>query len=376
MSVSIRRVSTKKELKSFVNFYTNLYKGNKYYVPNLFMDDMNTLDPKKNPASEFCISELFLAYKDDKLVGRVAAIINTVANKKWNHKEVRFGWLDFIDDKEVSKALLDKVLEFGKENGMDRMVGPLGFTDFDADGMLIEGFDQLSTLALLYNYPYYKDHIEAYGMIKDIDWVEYKIVIPKEIPDKYTRMTGLVEERYGLKIRKFTKREIIKGGWGYKVFDLINETYANLYDFSILNKKQIDQYVDMYLKLLDLKFISAVVDKDDNLIGVGIMMPSIERALQKCRGRIFPFGWWHLLKSMYLKYEENLELLLIGIKPEYQNKGVNALIFNNLMKTAQECGFKYAETNAELENNLKIQALWNALESVQHKRRRTWAKDI
>lgn len=376
MSVTVTRVQNKRAFKEFLHFPLTLYKDMPAFVPPLLMDDADTLDPKKNPAYEFCDAAMYLAYKDGKLAGRVAAIVNRKANAAWNHDEVRFGWFDFIDDREVSNALLEAVEAFGRERGMTTILGPLGFTDFDPEGMLVEGFEYLSSMALHHNWPYYKDHMEALGYAKDVDWLEYRIYIGDTIPDKYIRVAKVVEERYGLKLRKITKREVRKTDVGYKLFDLINETYSSLYNFTVLPKKMVDKYVGFYLGVLDLKFVSLVEDKDHNIVGFGIVMPSITRALKKCNGKLFPFGWFHILRAMYWKYEENFEMLLIGVKPEYQKKGVNSIVFVDLMKELLKGGFVYGESNAELESNLDIRSQWGDLEVKECKRRRVYKKAV
>jgi len=376
MSVTVTRVQNKRAFKEFLHFPLTLYKDMPAFVPPLLMDDADTLDPKKNPAYEFCDAAMYLAYKDGKLAGRVAAIVNRKANAAWNHDEVRFGWFDFIDDREVSKALLEAVEAFGRERGMTTILGPLGFTDFDPEGMLVEGFEYLSSMALHHNWPYYKDHMEALGYAKDVDWLEYRIYIGDTIPDKYIRVAKVVEERYGLKLRKITKREVRKTDVGYKLFDLINETYSSLYNFTVLPKKMVDKYVGFYLGVLDLKFVSLVEDKDHNIVGFGVVMPSITRALKKCNGKLFPFGWFHILRAMYWKYEENFEMLLIGVKPEYQKTGVNSIVFVDLMKELLKGGFVYGESNAELESNLDIRSQWGDLEVKECKRRRVYKKAV
>ena len=376
MSVTISVVRNRREFKEFLRFPLTLYKDMPAFVPPLIMDDRDTLDPRKNPAYEFCDAAMYLAYKDGKVAGRVAAIVNNKANAQWGHKEVRFGWFDFIDDREVSKALLDAVVAFGKERGMTTVLGPLGFTDFDPEGMLVEGYEYLSTMALHHNWPYYKDHMEALGYAKDVDWIEYRIYIGDTVPDKYTRVARIVEERYGLSLRKITRREIRRTDVGYRLFDLINETYSSLYDFTILPKKMVDKYIGFYLGVLDLKFVSLVEDKDHNIVAFGVVMPSITRALKKCKGRLFPFGWFHILRSMYWKYEENFEMLLIGVKPEYQKKGVASLIFVDILKELIAGGFKYGESNAELETNLDIRTMWSGNDVRECKRRRVYKKAI
>ena len=373
MAIEIRTVSSRKDLKIFARFGNKLYKGNRYYVPSMPMDDLNTFDRDKNGAFEFCEAEYYLAYKDGKVVGRVAAIINHKANESWNVKQVRFGWIDFIDDLEVSKALLDKVTEFGKSRGMTAVAGPLGFTDFDPEGMLVEGFDRVSTMALIYNYPYYPEHMKKHGYVKETGWLEYRITIPQELPERHRRLAQMVMERNKLRIVKKTRSQIKKEKYGHKLFKLINETYCVLYGYSLLSEKQIDQYVDVYLGLLDLRMVSFIENENGDLVAAGVSMPSLADALQKCNGELFPFGWWYLLKTMFLKKPETLDLLLIGVLPEYQNKGVNTLIFVDLF---QKMGFKYAETNAHLETNIKVQQMWDPFEKEQHKKRWVFAKEI
>lgn len=376
MAINLKQVTTRKELKTFVRFANDMYKGNKYYVPYLTYDDISTLDKTKNPAYEFCESELYLAYKDGQLVGRVAAIINHKANEAWKVKQVRFGWFDFIDDTEVSATLLNAVSEFGRKAGMTQIVGPLGFTDFDPEGMLVEGFDRLSTMALIYNHPYYPNHMKKHGYYKETGWVEYRITIPKELPERHKRIAEAVIERYGLVIKKKTRREIKKENYGKKIFKLINETYCHLYGYSLLSEKQIDKYVDLYLSLVDMDMLTFIEDAEGDLIAAGISIPSLSEALQKCNGELYPFGWWHLLKSMYIKKPDTLDLLLIGVRPDYQNKGVNSLLFYDLIERYNRLGFKYAETNANLETNAKVQAMWESFEKELHKRRWVFGKEI
>lgn len=376
MSIQIKTVTTRKDLKTFVRYANRLYKGNKYYVPSMPFDDMNTLDKEKNGAFDFCKAEYYLAYKDGEVVGRVAAIVNYKANEAWKVDQVRFGWFDFIDDLEVSKALLDVVVAFGKAHGMTQIVGPLGFTDFDPEGMLVEGFDRVSTMALIYNHPYYPEHMKKHGYLKETGWLEYRITIPEELPEKHIKIAEIVKERYNLKIVKKTKRQIRKEKYGHKLFRLINETYCVLYGYSLLSEKQIDQYVDVYLGLVDMEMLTFIEDSEGELIGAGITIPSMAEALQKCNGEIFPFGWYHLLKSMYWGKPETLDMLLIGVKPEWQNKGVNSLLFVDLFQRYKKMGFKYAETNANLETNAKVQAMWTPFEREQHKKRWVFGKGI
>ncbi len=377
MAVTIKKVTTKRELKCFIRFNYELYKGNPYSVPDLYDDMLNTFNRRKNAAFEFCEADYFLAYKDGRLVGRVAAIINNRANQTWGKKEVRFGWIDFTDDAEVSEALIRTVEQWGKERGMTHIVGPLGFTDMDAEGMLVEGFDQLGTMATIYNYPYYPQHIERLGFTKDADWVEYKIYIPDAIPDKHKRISDLIQRKYNLKIKKYTSSRKIARDYGQAIFELINEAYTPLYGYSALTQRQIDQYVKMYLPILDLRMVTLITDQDDQLVAVGISMPSLSEALQKSHGRLLPFGWYYLLKALFFKRRAKmLDLLLVAVKPEYQNKGVNALLFSDLIPVYQQLGFEYAESNPELELNGKVQAQWEYFRTEQHKRRRAFIKEI
>lgn len=379
--IEIKKVESKKDLKTFIDFHYDLYEGNEYDVPNLFSDEMNTLRQDKNAAFEFCEAEYYLAYKDGKLAGRVAAIINHKANNKWGKKSVRFGWIDFIDDREVSKALLDAVEKYGREKGMEDMVGPLGFTDMDPEGMLTWGFDQLGTMPTIYNYPYYPEHIEALeGFEVDNKYVEFKIMVPDTIPEKYAKIAMMIEKRYNLHVRKLTKKEIFQGGMGQKIFDLINDTYKDLYGYSELSQKQIDQLIKSYLGFLDFNLITCIEDwtgGEHKLIGVGITMPSLAHALRKCRrGRLLPFGWFHVLRAIKMHKTNIVDLLLIGILPEYRAKGANALLFADLIPWYQKYGIEWGETQVELETNAGVQGQWGALTPVMHKRRKCYKKII
>ena len=379
-SIQIKRVETKKDLKQFIEFHYDLYKGNPYDVPNLYSDEVNTLSKDKNAAFDFCEAEYFLALKEGKIVGRVAAIINHKANEKWKKKDVRFGWIDFIDDIEVSRALFEAVEEYGRKKGMDDIVGPLGFTDMDPEGMLTWGFDKLGTMATIYNYEYYPQHMEKLGgWEKDNDYVEYYLVVPEKSPEKYTKIAEMVEKRYNLHVRKLTKKDIFQGGYGKKLFDLINLTYSDLYGFSELTDRQIDQYVKMYFPLADLDLVTVIEDgnKDNQLAGLGITIPSLSRALQKCRrGRLFPFGWWHLLRAIKFHKTDGVDLLLMGFLPEYRSKGANALLFADLIPRYVNYGFKWGETQVEMESNEGVQSQWGPLDPINHKKRRCYRRSL
>lgn len=377
-SIQIKRVETKKDLKRFIEFHYDLYKGNPYDVPNLYSDEVNTLSKNKNAAFDFCEAEYYLALKEGKIVGRVAAIINHKANEKWKKKDVRFGWIDFIDDIEVSRALFEAVEEYGRKKGMDDIVGPLGFTDMDPEGMLTWGFDKLGTMATIYNYEYYPQHMEKLGgWKKDNDYVEYYLVVPEKSPEKYTKIAEMVEKRYNLHVRKLTKKDIFQGGYGKKLFDLINLTYSDLYGFSELTDRQIDQYVKMYFPFADLNLVTVIEDgnKDNQLAGLGITIPSLSHALQKCRrGRLFPFGWWHLLRAIKFHKTDGVDLLLMGFLPEYRSKGANALLFADLIPRYVDYGFKWGETQVEMESNEGVQSQWGPLDPINHKKRRCYRR--
>ena len=373
--VEIRQVKSRSELKQFIQFYYDLYRGCDCAVPFLYFDEMATLRSDKNPSFECCEAQYFLAYKDGKIVGRVAAIINRRANERWNCHQVRFGWFDFIDDLEVSTALLKAVEDWGRERGMVEMAGPLGFIDTDREGMLVEGFDQLASMYVNYNYPYYPRHIEQMsGFKKDNDYVECKVKVPEIVPEKFVKVTDMVRRRYGLKVHKFTRHELIEEGYGRKVFDLLNATYADLYGFSQLSDRQIDKLVNDYIKIADLNLVTAIMDAE-KMVGFGITFPSFSRALQKTRdGRLFPFGWWHVLKILKWHKTPIVDLLLIGVLPEYRAKGANALIFNDLIPYFQQYNFEYAETGPMMETNEGVLSQWQYLEATVHRRHRCYRK--
>ena len=377
MSITIKTVETRKDLRTFVKFPVKLYKGCPYYVPNLYLDELTALDMDKNPMGKYAKAEKYLAYNEKgEVVGRVAAIINEIANRDWNHAEVRFGWMDFIDDKAVSQALIEAVIAFGRKHGMNQITGPLGFTDFDNEGCVVEGFDDISSFMLKYNYPYYREHFEALGFGKVNDWLEYRIFVPEKVPDKVSRAAAIVSERYGLHVRKITKRQVKKEDYGRKIFDLVNRTYCELFDFTVLPPEVIDQYIKTYLGLLDLRYVTLVENTEGKLVALAISMPSLAHAVHKGQGYLFPFGWWHIIKSMYIKHEEALELMLIAVDPEYRNMGVHSMLFNELIPSLIEGGFKYGESNAEMESNNKVQNLWNIYEREFKRRRRVYSKEI
>lgn len=380
-AIEIKKVESRRDLCKFIDFHNELYKGNPYHVPNLYFDEMNTFRKDKNAAFDFCEAEYFMAYRDGKAVGRVAAIINHSANKKWERESVRFGWIDFVDDIEVSKALLKAVEDYGKSKGMKEIVGPLGFTDMDPEGMLLYGYDQLGTQATAYNYPYYPEHMDRMGgWEKDNDYVEYKLYVPEEMPEKYATIAKMIQKRYNLQVKKLKRNEIYgENGYGKKIFNVVNETFKDLYGYSKLTDRQIEQYVKMYLPMADLDLITIIEDwntPDHKVVGVGISIPSLARALQKCGGKLFPFGWWHILRALKFHKTKVVDLLLVGVLPEYRQKGANALLFYDLIPHYQRLGFKWGETHVEMETNMKVQGQWQYLNREIHKRRRCYKKDI
>lgn len=376
MSVTIKALRpTRKEVKNYVRFGIDLYKGNPCFVPPLVVDEIATLTPEKNPASEHCRSQLFMAYRDGKPVGRITALINDLVNNKNGRHDMRFGWVDFIDDAEVVDALFEAACDWGRQQGCDSVVGPMGFSDLDHEGMLIEGFNEMGTMATIYNYPYYKDHMERMGFVKDADWVEYRIKVPDAIPEKHKRIAEIIARKYELRTVKYTDRNKLRDDYGQPLFELINEAYADLYGYSPLTPAEIDHYIKEYLGILRLEDVSIVVDKDDRLVAVGISMPSLSKALRRANGRLFPTGWYHLLRAIR-GHVDVVDLLLVAVRPEYQSKGVNALLFADLIPSYIANGYKYAESNLELEGNENVQRQWEYFERRQHRRRRAWRRPL
>ncbi len=375
--IEIRPVTNRKELKQFIQFYYDLYRDNDCAVPFIYTEEMATLREDRNPSFECCDAKYFLAFRDGKVVGRVAGIINRRANERWNTRQVRFGWFDFIDDIEVSRALLLAVEQWGLEQGMTEMIGPMGFIDMDREGMLVEGFDQLASMYINYNEAYYPQHMEQLqGFEKANDWVELKVKVPEAVPDKFAKITQMVQKRYGLRVHKFTRKELIDEGYGRQVFDLLNATYKDLFGFSQLSDRQIDQLVNDYIKIADLNLVTAVMD-GDKMVGFGITFPSFSEALQKTRdGRYLPFGWWHLLKILKWHKTKIVDLLLIGVLPEYRSKGANALIFDDLIRQFIAYGFDYAETGPQMEDNEGVLSQWQYLEYTQIRRHRCYRKKL
>ena len=376
MAVEIKQVTTLRELKKFVRFGNDFYKDCEYFCPQLIMDELNTFNAKVNPAHEVCEHVLYMAYRDSKIVGRIAGIINHAANARWNVKHVRFGWIDFIDDQEVSFALLDAVAAWGKSKGMEKINGPVGFTDFDHQGLLLEGYDHLAPMASLYNYPYYVRHLEAYGLVKEADWIEYQINPQTELPDRFMRMDQIVRERTKVRVDKVRSAKELVKKYGTQYIDVIDVAYQKLYNFQPLTDRQKKYYCDSYFPILNFDFVTVVVNEKDEVVAVGVGMPDISNALRKCKGSLFPFGWYHLLKALRAKQMEAFDLLLIAVRPDYQDKGLNAVIIADQHPYFVKYGIKRVETTSILETNTKNQTHWELFPHKIHKRRRAYLKEM
>lgn len=384
--IEIKKVSGKVGIKEFVDFRLKLYMNHPHAVPYLYDDEIKTLTPERNNSFAFCDVQLFLAYRDGKAVGRVAGIINRKANASWNRKNVRFGWFDFIDDIEVSTALLDAVTEWGKAQGMTHLVGPLGLTDMDREGMMVEGFEYIANMSASYNEPYYPEHIEKIGgFVKDNDWLQKLIKVPENMPPKFGKTAEIIEKRYNLHTFKPTRDFLMKQGGGQRLFEVLNICYAHLYEYSQLSQEQIDDYLDNYIKMADMNLLTFVVDANEpntdcpegRVVGFGVSFPSFSEALQKTKtGKLFPFGWYHLAKILLWHKTDLVDLYLVGVLPEYRQKGAIALVFRDLIQQYQKYGFKYAETLPMMETNDNVQMLWDNLDSKVHKRLRTFKKEI
>ena len=376
MAVEIREIQTKKELKKFIQFANDLYADCPYYCTPLLFDELNCFDPEKNPALEVCEFQLWMAYREGEPVGRIAGIINKRANEKWGFKHVRFGWFDFIDDEEVSKALLDTVAAWGKARGMDALNGPVGFTDFDHEGLLLEGYDYPAVMASLYNYPYYVKHIDAYGLVKEADWIELQVFPPKQTPERIERLAEMVKQRYHVRTVKVkNSREVVKR-FGIEYMDVIDAAYQKLYNFQPMTEKQKNYYKDMYFQFLNFDFVTLVVNENEELVGVGLGMPDLAPALRKCGGKLFPFGWYHLIKALKAEQMDRFSFLLIAVRPDYQDKGINALFLQDQIPIINQYGIKTLETTSMLETNTKVLSFFMQFDHKQHKRHRAYIKPL
>jgi hypothetical protein len=374
LAVTVKEVHNKSDLKKFINFPFEIYEDCPQWIPPLIFDEINTLSKDKNPAFEYCNAKLLLAYRDNKIVGRIAGIINNKYNQLWNKKAVKFGWVDFIDDKEVVDTLFVTVINWAKEKGMEEIHGPLGFTDFDYEGMLIEGFNEEGTLATIYNHPYYPEHMTRMGYTKEVDWVEYEITVPDRIPEKVERLTEVIKQR--LKIKVFDAK---KGKdflpYGKDVFHMFNDAYKNLFGFVPLSEKQIDIYIKQYLGFVLPDYLKLLIDENNKVAGIVIGMPSLSKALKKSKGKMFPFGFIHMMRALSKK-NKYVDLYLGAIRPDLQGKGADVLLISELTKSCIENKVIMAESNIELETNTLVQAHWKHFNSRQHKRRRCFVKSI
>lgn len=375
-NITIKEVTTKRELRRFVQFGIDLYEGNQYFCPPIILDEINTFNPKGNPALEVCDFIIYLAYRNNEIVGRIVGLINHRANEAWNVKKCRFGWFDFIDDYDVFKALIDAVADWGRHRGMERLNGPVGFTDFDHQGLLLEGFDYNAPMASLYTYPYYIAHYERYGLRKEADWIEYQIQRPTQAPERMRRLVEYVENRHNLHVVKVKNTKELTQRYGYTYFDVLDEAYQKLYNYQPMTPRQKEYYCKMYFPLINFDFVTMVANKDDEIVAVGVGMPSLSAALRKCRGKLFPFGWYHLLKALRAKKISDFDLLLIGVRPDYQDKGLTALIFNEMTPHFARYGVERVETTAILETNTKSLANFAEYDRIQHKRRRAYIMEL
>lgn len=373
MSVKIKEVTDKRQLKAFIDLPYRLYRGNPYFVPALRFDEEATLRKDKNPAFDYCDARYWLAYKDNRVVGRIAAIINHAYIQKWNNPYIRFGWIDFEEDEEILKGLLTQVENWARERSMSAVHGPLGFTDLDHEGMLVEGFDQLGTLATIYNYAYYPTLLEKFGYSKDIDWLEFRIRVPNPVSEKLDKIASIVKRRLGLStVVVKSAKQILP--YAHEIFDLINDAYSDLYGVVPLNEKQIRYYTKQYFSFIKPDFVSLIVDTDGKLAAFAVTMPSLSVALQKAKGSLFPFGFIHILNAM--RKNSLGDLYLVAVRRDLQGKGANALLMHEINKSYIRNGIEYAESNPELESNAQVQSLWKDLEAVQHKRRRCYIKHL
>ena len=375
--LTIKKVTTKREMNDFVEFPETIYKDCPYYVPDLEMDVRNMFNPKKNAGLECSEIQAFVAYDSNvHPVGRIAGIINHRANEKWKTQNVRFGFFDFVDDLEVSSALLEAVIQWGKERNTTSIQGPMGITDFDKEGMLIEDFDRLGSMNTYYNYAYYPQHMEALGYEKEVDWVQVRIQIPSEIPTKYARVARLSKEMFDLKVKKITDKDITRRGYGHKIFQLLNTAYSPIFGFTEFTDRQINDFVKQYLGLVDKRLVTVVENEKNEVVGVAISMCSLSHALRKSGGKLFPFGWCHLLKALKWKPEPMADLLLIAVRPDYQMLGVNALFFDDLIPIYNQYGIEWAETGPQLEDNVRELTQWKPLNPTFIKRRRCYKKKL
>ena len=374
--IVVTPVRSRREMNDFIGVVYRIYKDCPQYVPDLESDIREFFDVKTNPGLEFSDVQAWVAYRGKEAVGRIVGIINHKANEKWQKRNVRFSMIEFIDDPSVSKALIEAVSQWGLSQGMDTIHGPLGITDFDKEGMLVEDFHLTGSMNTIYNPEYYPRHLEALGFEKEVDWLQVRINIPKEVPARYARTAQYAREQIGLRVVKLTNDDIYRRGYGQKVFNLLNEAYQPIFGFSELSPAQIDDFLDKYLRLIDKQLIPVVVNAEQEVVGVAITMGCLSHAMQKAKGRLWPFGWWPLLKALKWHSEDNAEMLLVAVRPDYQGLGVNALFFDDLIPIFNKFGFRWAETGPQLEDNVRELSQWKPLKPEFVKRRRCYTKKI
>ncbi len=375
-AVNVVKVNGRAQMNDFLSVTRHIYQDSKQYVPDLRKDVRELFDPKKNPGLEFSDIQPFVAYQEEKPVGRIVGIVNRKANRQWHTRNVRFSMIEFVDDEAVSAALLKAVEDWGRTHGMEKIHGPLGITDFDKEGMLVEDFHLMGSVNTIYNPEYYPRHMEALGFSKEVDWVQIRIQIPQDVPAKYVRVANYVREQLGLKVIKLNDHQVYEEGYGKKVFQLLNTAYKPIFGFSELSDKQIDRYLHKYLAVIDKQLIPVIVNDKQEVVGVAISMGSISKAVQKANGNLLPFGWYHLLRVMKWKREDNAEMLLIAVRPDLQGMGVNTLFFTDLIPIFNQYGFKWAETGPQLEYNMHELTQWKPLNPQLVKRRRCYTKQI
>jgi len=372
--VTVREITSRADIRKFINFANELYKDNPYYVPDMFGSQVNDFDREKNPAYEYCDSKCFLAYRDGRIVGRIAAIYNTHANEKYHVDRMRFSHADYIDDDEVVDALFAAVEAWGREKGCEAVHGPLGFSDMDKEGLLVKGFDRLSQFFVYYNHPYYMKQMERMGYSKDVDWVEYRITLPDKPDARLEKIASAVERRLKLTFAPLTNRRSIRP-YVEGVFKLYNEAYLALYGMVALTPRQVVKYVGEFLPLVDDRTTAILLNEEQEVVAFGVAAPSLSLAQQKARGRMFPLGWYHVLRALNGK-NDTLDMFLIAVRPDLQGSGVNAVLMNRLLKFAIEDGRKYAETGPELEDNTRVISQWRSFDAEQHKTRRCYIKKL
>lgn len=376
MSIKVAKADSPKRMKDFLDLPARIYSGCAQYVPDFRSDIRRLFNPRYNAGLEFSSIQSFVAYKDGEPVGRIVGVVNRKANKTWNRQVVRFSMIEFIDDQEVSSALLDTVAHWGRQQGMDTLQGPMGITDFDKEGMLVEDFELMGSMTAYYNLPYYPKHLEQLGFVKEVDWLQVRINIPQEVPARFRRVAQYAREAVGLKVEKKTAKDVLQGGYGQKIFDLLNEAYAPIFGFSALSPRQAEEFLKKYVPLMDMQLIPMIENSEGELVGIAVTLPSLAHALQQSGGRLWPFGWWPLLRSMKFSHEDSTEMLLVAVRPDYQGLGVNALFFDDLIPIYNRCGYTWAETGPQLEDNIKELSQWKPLNPQYVKRRRCFVKSI